>query len=645
MGVALARVARTAWIPPETTRCVRSSATFQPTWSRWHRAMGTAAPGTSDDDGMVDIDAFLAPYKNYEKTGLPSYKKLGLLTATLEMHKTDPDAYDLTRVYRLLKALGEPHLWEKTELNRDRWGPGFQTIHVAGTKGKGSTVGFLAGILRASGYNTATYKSPHVHSVAERIVVGPLPVDARHDERGIHLDPTTRLATHGKIDAQTAQIVLETQEKEKGKLTYFEILTVLAMVKFRQLGTEIAVVECGVGGEHDATNIFTQESIAAVVITAIGKDHWDALGGTLGHIIRAKCGIVQMHRPTFVAPQTRGDILQRDDVNALLLSEVWSEGGRWITEYDVDVKAFPTGEIEWTEAGAPVQIVDYEIWTDGSDDLWSGKPHAWVKRDIKRVRMSLVGPHQRENAVNALRVMEFIRCGGGQGPEDTDGGVPWDKINDETMRIGLENAVSPGCFETVLPPMKGRAWSDDFAVRGRNARAIDVECAVVADGAHTVESAQAFFETVGEVFPAEPLAVVVAMASDKDLEGFLMECAKAKPEVIVLTTVPVAGAMDRATPTSELKAAWDFIEERILGAEAYAKSTADEQGTPELFTPWSWAPRVSVEDDVSAAIDAAVAGLRQGEKGRGGAVCVTGSLNTVSRAVAWGKARGYALDK
>ena len=113
----------------------------------------------------------------------------------------------------------------------------------------------------------------------------------------------------------------------------------------------------------------------------------------------------------------------------------------------------------------------------------------------------------------------------------------------------------------------------------------------------------------------------------------------------MLTTVPVAGAMDRATPTSELKAAWDFIEERIRGAEAYAKSTADEQGTPELFTPWSWAPRVSVEDDVSAAIDAAVAGLRQGEKGRGGAVCVTGSLNTVSRAVAWGKARGYALDK
>ena len=54
---------------------------------------------------------------------------------------------------------------------------------------------------------------------------------------------------------------------------------------------------------------------------------------------------------------------------------------------------------------------------------------------------------------------------------------------------------------------------------------------------------------------------------------------------------------------------------------------------------------MSVEDDVSAAIDAAVAGLRQGEKGRGGAVCVTGSLNTVSRAVAWGKARGYALDK
>ena len=77
--------------------------------------------------------------------------------------------------------------------HRARWGPGFQTIHVAGTKGKGSTVGFLAGILRASGYNTATYKSPHVHSVAERITCGPIPPDAAYDERGAHLDqpPTT----------------------------------------------------------------------------------------------------------------------------------------------------------------------------------------------------------------------------------------------------------------------------------------------------------------------------------------------------------------------------------------------------------------------------------------------------------------------
>ena len=146
--------------------------------------------------------------------------------------------------------------------------------------------------------------------------------------------------------------------------------------------------------------------------------------------------------------------------------------------------------------------MDYEIWTDGSDDLWSGKPHAWVKRDIKRVRMSLVGPHQRENAVNALRVMEFIRCGGGQGPEDTDGGVPWDKINDETMRDWAgERGVSRVFRDGVAADERTGDGADDFAVRGRNARAIGVECAVVADGAHTVESAQAFFETVGEVFP------------------------------------------------------------------------------------------------------------------------------------------------
>ena len=645
MAGAIARAVRIAWISGADARSrpLRCAQTSSPTATRWHRGFGTAAPREGgDDDGMVDIDAFLAPFKNYEKTGLPDFRRLGTLSRTNEQY--EDAAYDLRRVYDLLRALGEPHLWEKTEHTGARWGPGFQTIHVAGTKGKGSTVGFLAGILRASGYNTATYKSPHVHSVAERITCGPIPPDATYDERGAHLDPTTRLATHGKIDAETARIILDAQDKEKGKLTYFEILTVLAMVKFRQLGAEMAVVECGVGGEHDATNIFTQESIAAVVITAIGKDHVDALGGTLGHIVRAKCGIVQMHRPTFVAPQTRGDVLQRDDVNALLCSEIWAEGGRWITEYDLDVKAFPTGEIEWTAEGKPVQLVNYEIWTDGSDDLWSGKHLAWVKRDLEGVRMSLVGPHQRENAVNALRVMEFIRCGGGQGPEDSDGGYRWSKITDDTMRVGLENAVSPGCFETVLPPLRGRVWTDEVAVRERWSRCIDVECGIVADGAHTVESAQAFFETVGEIFPGDPLAVVVAMASDKDRAGFLMEVIKAKPEVIVLTTVPIAGGTERSMSTSALKEAWEFCEEKVRDAEAYAKNKADEKGKPELFNPWS-PPRVLVEDDFDAAIDAAVAGLRKGKRGREGAVCVTGSLNTVSRARAWGKARGYGLDK
>ena len=96
--------------------------------------------------------------------------------------------------------------------------------------------------------------------------------------------------------------------------------------------------------------------------------------------------------------------------------------------------------------------------------------------------------------------------------------------------------------------------------------------------------------------------------------------------------------------TSALKEAWEFCEEKVRDAEAYAKNKADEKGKPELFNPWS-PPRVLVEDDFDAAIDAAVAGLRKGERGRGGAVCVTGSLNTISRARAWGKARGYGLDK
>lgn len=108
-------------------------------------------------------------------------------------------------------------------------------IHVAGTKGKGSTVGLLAAVLRAAGYNTGTYKSPHVHSVAERIVCG--------------AGGGGGLVTGAAVDAGVAEAILRAHAAEGGALTYFEVLTALAFLRFKRLGVRRAVVEVGVGGE------------------------------------------------------------------------------------------------------------------------------------------------------------------------------------------------------------------------------------------------------------------------------------------------------------------------------------------------------------------------------------------------------------
>ena len=534
------------------------------------------------------MDAFLAPFKNHERTGVPS----GAGTA----HGTD--GFDLSRMHRLLKALGDPHLG------------GYQVIHVAGTKGKGSTVGFLAGVLRAAGHNTGTYKSPHVHSVSERIVCGPI----GEGETGCGTDGHS-LATGAAVDEDVAETIHRTHESEGSTLTYFEILTALAFLRFKQLGVQCAVVEVGMGGTLDATNVFPPEQLAAAIITAIGSDHWDALGGSLSHIVYAKCGIIRPHRPVFLAPQTSLD------AEALLLSCAYESLGRIIGEWDVEVTATPRG-VAWGQDGRVEQLVDFTITSEDDAD---GGSHSgnFVSRTLKDVRMSLLGPHQRDNARTALAVLEFLRKGGGQGPDDCDGGEGW-TITDDDMRRGLEAAESPGCFETIVAP---HSLCSGGGISGGPI------CAVMADGAHTRESAAAALATLSEVFPGRPAAVVVAMAVDKDHEGFLAEVMAARPVAVVLTQVPISGGGERTMPAGKLMAVWREVMMETEGDVAGTKgATSGQSGTTVLEV-----------DELGEAISQAAAMVSQVSTGDvdEGVVFVTGSLNTVSRARAWAAQRGY----
>ena len=312
-----------------------------------------------------------------------------------------------------------------------------------------------------------------------------------------------------------------------------------------------------------------------------------------------------------------------------------------------------------------MQRVDFVITSEDDGGGGAGSHSGnMVRRTLEGVHMSLLGAHQRDNARTALAVMEFLRRGGGQGADDCDGGEGW-AVSDDDMRRGLEAAESPGCFETVVAPASpaggsgGGGGGDGDVHSGVQhfERPVpggggSLGCAVVADGAHTKESAAAAMATLSEVFPGQPLAVVVAMASDKDHQGFLREVMAVRPVSVVLTQVPIAGGRERATPVEALMVAWNAAAaaaDEVAAAASGERSGVGGEGsstaaaTPEKQAPWT--TTVSVVHDLGEAITLAAAAVRRGggsgNEG-GGVVCVTGSLNTVSKARAWAGERGYS---
>lgn len=205
---------------------------------------------------MKELMEYMDSLKNYEKVGVP--KGAG----------TDSDdGFDLGRMRRLMERLGNPHSQ-------------FKAVHIAGTKGKGSTAAFLSNILRAEGYSVGCYSSPHIQTIRERISLG------RFGE------PVSAKALNC-LFLQIKKILDQAMEHENGHISHFEIFTAMAFTLFARENVDIAVIEAGLGGARDATNIISSSGLAASVITTIGKEHLAALGGSLESIAMAKSGIIK----------------------------------------------------------------------------------------------------------------------------------------------------------------------------------------------------------------------------------------------------------------------------------------------------------------------------------------------------------------
>ena len=241
----------------------------------------------------------------------------------------------LGRLRRVLKRLGDPQ-------------EGLSCIHVAGTNGKGSTCAILEAVLRAAGYRTGLYLSPHVNCLRERIQVGgrfiPESAFARLLEKTGNADP-------------------------RQELTYFELLTCIAFLYFQEMKAEVVVLETGLGGRLDATNVIARP--LASVITSIGFDHTQWLGSTLSKIAAEKSGIIKPGSPVF-CPRLPGE--------ALRVVTRQAKGNLTVVR-----RSWKTVAVRWRE--------NRQILSDGS----------------RRYELSLLGSRQGRNAALARTVLEGLK--------------------------------------------------------------------------------------------------------------------------------------------------------------------------------------------------------------------------------------------
>ena len=257
--------------------------------------------------------------------------------------------FNLERIRVILERLNNPHLFLKT-------------IHIAGTKGKGSTAAIIASILDAAGYKVGLYTSPHLISPRERIKIGTQFI--KEDEFAFHL-------------ARIKQVVENTRyEGEPLSPTFFEIYTSVAFTYFYQKKVDIAVIEVGLGGRLDATNVIKP---LIGIITPISFDHTEQLGSSLTSIAKEKAGIIK--------PGSKIVISRQEKEVIPILQDVCKRQG---------VKFYQVGkDIKFSLIEATPQYQKFKV-----DGLFKEYPSLFLP---------LAGEHQLWNATTAIAAVEILQ--------------------------------------------------------------------------------------------------------------------------------------------------------------------------------------------------------------------------------------------
>ena len=305
--------------------------------------------------------SYLDSFVNYERQPGVSYTR---------------EAFDLKGFERFLARLDEPHRRLKT-------------VVVAGTKGKGSTAAMIASIVQAAGLKAGLYTSPHLCSIRERIRVG-----GKMVSEAVFAALVSELMPHLEATGMAGV---------RRYRTFFEILTAVALVHFQRMDVDLAVLEVGLGGRLDATNV-TMPLVS--VITSISLDHTEVLGDTIPQIAREKAGIIKPHGLAVTAPQ-------RPEALTVIREVCEAQGARLL-----DVAR------EWR----------WQPLTSG----WEGSVfdlHG-PSRSYPALELPLAGPYQLVNAATATATVEQLQTQG----------LP---ISAAAMRQGLQQVQWEGRLETV----------------------------------------------------------------------------------------------------------------------------------------------------------------------------------------------------
>ena len=389
--------------------------------------------------------------------------------------------------------------------------------------GKGSTAAFAAAILRAAGYRVAVYSSPHAAHVSERFQSG---ADGAAISRA-DFEALVAANAHGVSNAQAAC---------GGALTHFEVTTALALRHFADVAPDCAVVEVGLGGAADATNVFSPYNLEAAVITTLDKEHTAALGNSIAAIARAKAGILREGRPGIISPA------QRPAAAAAL--RALSRQSRCLPfDFRRMRLRFDAALVPTRDCVAQPGALSVRYTPAGWDDVAAVVRGGFVSR--------LVGAHQAGNLAAAVAAVVAMAEGGPSDARKADAkrrNIPpeW-RVPASAFGDGIAAAALPGRFFVSRSPDHSGPT-------------------LVADGAHSPAAALALASALrlplrdGAAFA--PLALVVAMAADKDAAAMFDALAPLLPVSVVATRVAIAGSSARAADPAALAAAWGAAVQR-----------------------------------------------------------------------------------